>query len=457
MDMNLHSFILVMGLLVIGFIVFDGIKKIRESKKNQLLDFDDQLDDSLQDSTLLHDQEELHQHGIDELEIADDLVDGAFSHDLIPDIETDIHGNITVKSSAEESSEQAASPSESEEINQSVESFSALDDEPNYQKDNPESSNEPIEVLSKDDLVPYADDVEVSVGEIEKDANPVSDPLPEDVATQPIQSESEQHFKFELKEEADSSPSESVEASEVVKPELELDPEEAVPVLMEPVELGEEVDPNPPVQHELHLPEFVQQTLQDEPKFETIKKDTPAEAELQDYIDMNLDEADVALQEQPVKAQVEQVGELLAEREPAQEVFVIHVLNEQGLNGADLRRVFTACDMRFGEMEIYHRFEKANAQGKIQFSVANALEPGSFDLNTMDELSTPGISLFMSLPGPENAMEAFDAMAEVALVFARNFNANLCDDSHSDLNPQTLEHYRQRIRDFSRKQFSTKR
>ena len=138
----------------------------------------------------------------------------------------------------------------------------------------------------------------------------------------------------------------------------------------------------------------------------------------------------------------------------AQEVFVIHVLNENGLSGLDLRRVFTACDMRFGEMNIFHRFEKANAQGKIQFSVANSLEPGSFDMDNMDALSTSGISLFMSLPGPDNAMEAFDAMAEVALVFARNFNANLCDDSHSDLTPQTLEHYRQRIRDFSRKHLS---
>jgi len=138
---------------------------------------------------------------------------------------------------------------------------------------------------------------------------------------------------------------------------------------------------------------------------------------------------------------------------------VINILKQDGsgLLGKDLNHVFSACDMRFGEMDIFHRFEKANAQGKIQFSVANAIQPGTFDMASIDELVTPGISLFMSLPGPEKPMEAFDAMAEVALVFARNFDATLHDDTHSDLTPQTLEHYRNRIREFTRKHLSHKK
>jgi cell division protein ZipA len=418
MDINLHSFILVMGLLVIGFILFDGIKKIRENRKNQFTSFDTLSDDADVLNMNTQDNTDFDEQAYDELEIADDLVDGAFSSDLMQD-----------------KFEQPVEKMEEE----LLESFSAQDDAPQEQAHDdieeiaqPEAQIE-SDVLTKEGLSQFVDDIEVATEFVDQDAKTVN---------------KENHMTFSLNEEPEATPivdepvSQPEEAPQEIEP-LDLS-DHAVPVLMEPVELGEAMEPNPPIQQELHLPDFVQQTLHEEPIFAS--KDTPAEEELQDYINLNLDDTNVDLQK------ADPVGECLAEREAAQEVFVIHVFNEQGLGGFDLRRVFNACDMRFGEMNIFHRFEKANAQGKIQFSVANSLEPGSFNLNTLDELSTTGISLFMSLPGPDKPMEAFDAMAEVALVFARNFNANLCDDSHSDLNPQTLEHYRQRIRDFSRKQ-----
>ena len=231
--------------------------------------------------------------------------------------------------------------------------------------------------------------------------------------------------------------------------DVQVDEKEPVPVLMEPVELGQKVEPNPPKQHELVLPELIQQTLIDEPVItEKVEKAETKKSEKTD-----------PLMEYIEDVQAMPVGEKLSEREAAQEIFVINILKQdgQGLLGKDLKHVFQVCDMRFGEMNIFHRFEKANAQGKIQFSVVNAIEPGTFDLASMDNLVTPGISLFMSLPGPEKPMEAFDAMAEVALVFSRNFNATLHDDTHSDLTPQTLEHYRNRIREFTRKHLSHKK
>ena len=418
MDINLHSFILVMGLLVIGFILFDGIKKIRENRKNQFTSFDTLSDDADVLNMNSQDNTDFDEQAYEELEIADDLVDGAFSSDLMQD-----------------KFEQPVEKMEEE----LLESFSAQDDVPQEQAPDdieeiaqPEAQIE-SDVLTKEALSQFVDDIEVATEFVDQDAKAVN---------------KENHMTFSLNEEPEAVPMVDEPVSQTEETPQEIEPldlsDHAVPVLMEPVELGEAMEPNPPIQQELHLPDFVQQTLHEEPIFAS--KDTPAEEELQDYINLNLDDTSVDMQK------ADPVGECLAEREAAQEVFVIHVFNEQGLGGFDLRRVFNACDMRFGEMNIFHRFEKANAQGKIQFSVANSLEPGSFNLNTLDELSTTGISLFMSLPGPDKPMEAFDAMAEVALVFARNFNANLCDDSHSDLNPQTLEHYRQRIRDFSRKQ-----
>lgn len=444
MDINLHSFILVMGLLVIGFILFDGIKKIRESRKNQLTSFDDPLDDVDALNVNTADHSAFDEQGYDELEIADDLLDGAFSSDLMQGMEDEFEQHIEKME---------------EEV---LESFSAQDEDLSdvalavKPKAELKASIEvDSDVLLKDSMTQYVDDIEVVAEFVDQDAKVVSAAALHKPVIQPPLVEKaknkENHMTFSLNEEPKELESEPLQSEKINVPQTEVQKVEpldlsdhAVPVLMEPVELGEVVEPNPPLQQELHLPDFVQQTLHEEPIFAS--KDTPAEEELQDYINLNLEDV------RPNLKAAEPVGECLSEREAAQEVFVIHVFNKQGLAGIDLRRVFNACDMRFGEMDIFHRFERANAQGKIQFSVANSVEPGCFDLNTLDELETTGISLFMSLPGPDNAMEAFDAMAEVALVFARNFNANLCDDSHSDLNPQTLEHYRQRIRDFSRKQ-----
>jgi len=372
MDISLHSFILVVGLVVITFIVWDGIKRVRDSRNNQLDNNIDILDAEPSESTAQYSSADY-----DELEIADDLLQSDFLSKVVDEKLANDH----------------------------------LDDSA---------------------LV----DIHVAVDE----KKPLRDAHPQEASSS----------KAEPKVDVIQAP---IKPLEEIEPLLE--DQQAVPVLMEPVELGSEVAPNPPKQHELHLPEFVQQTLQDEP--------ITANAGEPDFDPLfsdplgSLESEGPSGKEQSACAVAPQVvGEKLAQRAAAQEVIVINVLkdDEPLLKGDDLLQVFKACDMRHGEMDIFHRFEQANAQGKIQFSVVNALQPGIFDLDIMGEMSTPGISLFMSLPGPQNPMEAFDAMSEVALVFARNFNASLYDESHSALTPQTLEHYRNRVREFTRKHIS---
>ncbi len=136
------------------------------------------------------------------------------------------------------------------------------------------------------------------------------------------------------------------------------------------------------------------------------------------------------------------------------EVLVINMLakdRKKGISGSAIMRVFPDCDIRFGEMNIFHRHEEANGVGPIQFSVANLEEPGSFDLGTINDITTRGMCFFMRLPGPERPMEAFEAMAGTAQLFVKYFGGELRDQHHSVMTPQTLEHCRQRIRDFERR------
>lgn len=158
----------------------------------------------------------------------------------------------------------------------------------------------------------------------------------------------------------------------------------------------------------------------------------------------------------PVERGVESTVDVDQGGADAQELIVLNVVSsdDKPYAGADLLQVLLACDLRYGRMNIFHRFEKANGSGAEQFSVANLVEPGNFDLDAIDGFSTPGVVFFMNMPGPEKPMQAFDAMLETARCLVNNLGGELRDQSHSVATKQTLEHYRQRIRDFERRQLT---
>ncbi|WP_029653629.1 cell division protein ZipA [Marinobacter daepoensis] len=145
-----------------------------------------------------------------------------------------------------------------------------------------------------------------------------------------------------------------------------------------------------------------------------------------------------------------------ANRPEASEVLVINVLARKGeqFQGNKLKSLFEACGLEHGDMDIYHRHETEDTTTPVQFSVANAVEPGTFNPENAETLSTPGISFFMSLPGPTNALQAFEFMLETAQCVVKNLGGELKDERRSVMTPQTIEHCRQRIREFERKQRS---
>ena len=147
-------------------------------------------------------------------------------------------------------------------------------------------------------------------------------------------------------------------------------------------------------------------------------------------------------------------AEVLADRSAASLVLITHVVphDDEGFCGEDILYLVNNCDLRHGEKGIFHRFEQENGEGRVQFSMANSFNPGTFDPETLLHERIHGVSLFMSLPGPEKAMDAFEAMSEMASVIARNLGGEVHDETHSIMALQTIEHNRQQVRDFVRKQ-----
>jgi cell division protein ZipA len=136
-----------------------------------------------------------------------------------------------------------------------------------------------------------------------------------------------------------------------------------------------------------------------------------------------------------------------------EEVVMLNVLarNTSGFAGGDLLQILLACDLRFGDSNFFHRHEESSGRGQIQFSVASMVNPGVFDIDQMEFFLTPGVVFFLSLPGPKDAMQAFEYMLETAQVVANNLEGNVLDEARSVMTKQTIEHCRQRIREFERK------
>ena len=146
----------------------------------------------------------------------------------------------------------------------------------------------------------------------------------------------------------------------------------------------------------------------------------------------------------------------IVEEEPKEEIEEVIVINvfaaeDHDFMGMELLQLVLNCGMRYGDMDIFHRHEEGFDRGKIQFSMANSVEPGTFDLDTMGDNVSSGVSFFMGLPGPKNSMKAFDFMLETAQSLVRNLGGELRDERRALMSDQTIEHCRQRIRDFERR------
>ena len=134
-------------------------------------------------------------------------------------------------------------------------------------------------------------------------------------------------------------------------------------------------------------------------------------------------------------------------------VFILYAVarSEEGFSGTDILETLLACDLRFGDMDFFHRHEQASGRGPIEFSVANMMKPGVFDIDNMEPLQTRGLMFFVTLPGPTDMLKAFDYMYETAKVVAKALNGDIQDETRSLVTRQSLEHMRQQIRELERR------
>ena len=131
------------------------------------------------------------------------------------------------------------------------------------------------------------------------------------------------------------------------------------------------------------------------------------------------------------------------------DVVVIWILAKSGasLNGQDLLEALTTHQLRYGG-DVFRKLDP-NTHAE-RYKVVNGVEPGTFDLSDLDALSTPRIVMLLRFSPRNDPAEAFEDMLEVAQDVAASLDAELKDENMSDMSSQTIEHCRQRIRDYKR-------
>lgn len=142
-------------------------------------------------------------------------------------------------------------------------------------------------------------------------------------------------------------------------------------------------------------------------------------------------------------------------QESAEQIFVVNVVakTREGFAGSEMVPAFLAAGLRFGDMSIFHRYEQTNGQGRVLFSVASLFEPGTFDLDNVDNFYAPGLVFFMRLPGAPNSLAAYNMMIQTAKRIAETLGGELRDRSKNLLTAQTVSDSQKKIKNWMRQHY----
>jgi len=129
-------------------------------------------------------------------------------------------------------------------------------------------------------------------------------------------------------------------------------------------------------------------------------------------------------------------------------VIVLALLAREGecFNGMQILDAMELCGLSYGRMGIFHYPETDT--GEILFSIANVLEPGSFERERMDELETPGLALIMPLPAPIDGEKALLTFVQQAKRLRERLAGRLTDGQRRELTRETIDELKQTARRF---------
>ncbi|WP_394127628.1 cell division protein ZipA [Vibrio hepatarius] len=182
------------------------------------------------------------------------------------------------------------------------------------------------------------------------------------------------------------------------------------------------------------------------------EKEQEIELEVPSFSTKSLDEVEEIA---PVVAEPV-IEEPVAEPEPEVEqevpleviVLNVHCAGDESFVGTKLFDSMQQNGLIYGEMDIFHRHADLSGTGKVLFSVANMMQPGTLKHDDPAEFTTKGISFFMTMPCFGDAEQNFKLMLRTAQQIADDLGANVLDDARNLMTPNRLDSYRAQIQQF---------
>ena len=114
-------------------------------------------------------------------------------------------------------------------------------------------------------------------------------------------------------------------------------------------------------------------------------------------------------------------------------------------------RALREAGLQHGPYEIFHYCVDRNAP-ESGFSVANLVEPGTFDLSSVAGSQLPGMTFFLILPGSRDPVERFDRMVGIARELCQSLDAQLRDELGDAWTIQSERYLREELIEYRRRQ-----
>lgn len=135
-------------------------------------------------------------------------------------------------------------------------------------------------------------------------------------------------------------------------------------------------------------------------------------------------------------------------------VIALHLVapNDTPFGGYDLLQAVLAQGLRFGAMEIFHRHEERSGRGDVLFSMASMQEPGTFDLATMTDYYTKGLSFFLQYDRCTDPKKAMDMMIGAMSNLRDELGGDIYDQQKQMINKYSISDYYNEIDHFLEKQ-----
>lgn len=138
---------------------------------------------------------------------------------------------------------------------------------------------------------------------------------------------------------------------------------------------------------------------------------------------------------------------------PAQDsrrlIVVLHVTGRDAseFEGDKVLAALQTNGLQYGRMHVFHR-EAEQGQGLSVFSVANMVEPGELKPEALGHQQIAGLTLFLVLPGPGDAVAACADMIATARALATQLQGEVQNENHTPFSVEDAQRIRQRVLEF---------